>query len=341
MGSAVQNGDDRLFAWQERLLAQHALKEVPPCVGVEGNGYFGGDVPVGGRSIRLSVRDGMDLLAHDVQILEDAEQGVSSDPCLAVTLLLDGAGKGFVSDPASDAGPEVLIDYISSTLYVSFSTRPLGGRSSAPAGSRYRLVELRLSHAFLKRLGMWAMLTGLGVNHPLHRASGEGYWIGASPAPAALITLAELIHTAALGGVSSDLALDARGLDFLAAALELLGNRDQMAATALPGRSRKRVAAAAQMLRAEPAHPWSIRELARAAGLGDKTLKLGFREYFDMTVMGYLKDARLELGRRLLKEGADSVTEVSLKVGYANPSHFARLYRLRFGEAPSTARFRA
>ena len=30
-----------------------------------------------------------------------------------------------------------------------------------------------------------------------------------------------------------------------------------------------------------------------------------------------------------------SVTEVSLAVGYANPSHFAFLYRRTYGETPS------
>lgn len=225
MDSSFHPSDDRSFALQERLLAQHVLTEVPPCVGVESDGYFGGDAPVAGRSIRLSVRDGMDLLAHDVRILEDAEQCVASDPCLAITLLLSGSGTGLITDPVPDPALAVPIDYTSSMLYMSFSTRPLGGRSSALAGSRYRLVELRLSHAFLKRLDVWEMLIELDASHPLHRTSGDGYWIGASSAPTALIGLTELIHTAALGGVASDLALDARGLDFLAAALKLLGNR--------------------------------------------------------------------------------------------------------------------
>lgn len=340
MDTVVQPGETRSFALQERVLAQHALLKIPPCVGVEGSGYFGGDAPVGGRSIRLSVRDGMDLLAHDVRILENTEQSVASEPCLAVTLLLEGAGRGVVTDPMSDRALAAPIEYTSSTLYVSFSTRPLGGESSAPGGSRYRLIELRLSHDFLKRLGAWEMLTDLEPGHPLHQASGEGFWIGAAPAPAPLLALAEQIHMAALDGSANDLTLDARGLDFLAAALERLANRDGPRINALLGRSRKQIAAAAQMLSAEPAHPWSIRMLARAVGLGDKTLKLGFRECFGTTVMGYLKDARLQLGKRLLEDGVDSVTQVSLKVGYANPSHFARLYRQRFGKTPNVARAR-
>lgn len=338
MDSLSRTAQQRAFALQERLLAQHALAEVPPCIGVEGDGYFGGDAPVGGNSIRLSVREGMDLLAHDVRILADAEQSVASNPCLAITLLLDGCGEGIVIDPATGAELAPAVPYTSSTLYVSFSTRPLGGRSAAPAGSRYRLIELRLSHDFLRRLGVLEMLTELGPSHTLHRASGCGYWIGAAPAPASLIAIAEQIHASALTGSASDLALDARGLDFLAATLQLLAERQEASSPGLTSRSRRRIAAAAQMLRAEPAHAWTIRKLARAVGLGDKALKQGFRDGFGMTVIGYLQETRLALGKQLLEAGHDSVTEVSLRVGYANPSHFARLYRRRFGEAPSKVR---
>jgi AraC-like DNA-binding protein len=40
-------------------------------------------------------------------------------------------------------------------------------------------------------------------------------------------------------------------------------------------------------------------------------------------------------------EGKDSITEISLSVGYANPSHFARLYRRTYGEPPHATRRRS
>lgn len=54
--------------------------------------------------------------------------------------------------------------------------------------------------------------------------------------------------------------------------------------------------------------------------------------------MTYLKNCRLVLANRQLREGADSgltVTEVALACGFTHLSKFARDYFERFGERPS------
>lgn len=329
------------FSLRERLLAHHSRDEVPPCVGVESDGYFGGDAPVTGRSIRVNVHEGMDLLVHDIRVRKDAEQEVASEPCLALTLLLDGQGEGAVTDPITGVELVRPIAYRPGTLYVSFSTRPLGGRSRAGAGSRYRLMEMRLSPGFLLRLGVEPMLLQLGREHGLHRASGSGFWIGKAPAPARLLILAEQIHEGVLGGGTGDLALDARTLDVLRVCLDLLsGGHGTAAAAILPGRSRRRIMEAARLLAAHPARQWTIAKLASAVGLGEKALKQGFRACLDTTVIGHLRDVRLDAGRQLIENSTDSITEISLRVGYANPSHFARLYRQCYGETPTATRAR-
>lgn len=328
------------FSLHERLLAHHPRDGVPPCVGVESDGYFGGNAPVAGRSIQVNVREGMDLLVHDIRVLLNTEQEVASEPCLALTLLLDGQGEGAVTDPATGAELVRPIAYRSGTFYASFSTRPLGGRSRAVAGSRYRLMEMRLSPGFLSRLGVEPMLMRLGREHGLHRASGSGFWIGKAPAPARLLILAEQIHEGVLGGGTGDLALDARTLDVLGACLDLLSERQRTAAAILPGRSRRRIMEAARLLEAHPARQWTIAKLASAVGLGEKALKQGFRTCLDTTVIGHLRDVRLDVARQLVENGTDSITEISLRVGYANPSHFARLYRECYGETPTATRAR-
>lgn len=261
------------FSLRERLFAHHLRDEVPPCVGVESDGYFGGNAPVAGRSIRVNVREGMDLLVHDIRVLMDAAQEMASEPCLALTFLLEGRGEGAITDPATGAELVRPIAYRPGTLYASFSTRPLGGRSRAAAGSRYRLMEMRLSPDFLTRLGVGPMLMRLGREHGLHRASGSGFWIGKAPAPAGLMMLAEQIHQGLLGGGTGDLALDARTLDVLGACLDLLSDGQGGSASMLPGRSRRRIMEAARLLAAHPARQWTIAKLASAVGLGEKALE--------------------------------------------------------------------
>ncbi|WP_404979788.1 helix-turn-helix domain-containing protein [Caulobacter segnis] len=50
-----------------------------------------------------------------------------------------------------------------------------------------------------------------------------------------------------------------------------------------------------------------------------------------------MQDQRLWRARALMTEQEVSVIEAALQVGYANPSHFARLYRRAFGVSPSRA----
>ncbi|HEY0100644.1 MAG TPA: AraC family transcriptional regulator [Pyrinomonadaceae bacterium] len=52
----------------------------------------------------------------------------------------------------------------------------------------------------------------------------------------------------------------------------------------------------------------------------------------------YHIDLRMNEARRLLRETKMGVVDVALEVGYANPSHFARLFRRETGLSPSNYR---
>jgi len=53
---------------------------------------------------------------------------------------------------------------------------------------------------------------------------------------------------------------------------------------------------------------------------------------------GYHITLRMDEARRLLRETKMSVVEVALDVGYADPSHFAQLFRRETGLSPSDYR---
>jgi len=79
----------------------------------------------------------------------------------------------------------------------------------------------------------------------------------------------------------------------------------------------------------------TLAELAKLAGLNETKLKGAFRAAFGTPVFSYLRRARLEEARRLLLERRLNVTEVALRVGYANPSKFAAAFRKHFELSPS------
>lgn len=81
----------------------------------------------------------------------------------------------------------------------------------------------------------------------------------------------------------------------------------------------------------------SLAAVARAACLSPYHFHRGFRQAFAVTPHRYLTGLRLERAR-LLVEGGSPVLEACVEVGFLSPSAFSRLFRARFGEAPSEVR---
>jgi AraC-like DNA-binding protein len=84
--------------------------------------------------------------------------------------------------------------------------------------------------------------------------------------------------------------------------------------------------------------PITISSISRAIGINDFKLKRGFRELLGTTVFHYIREQRLFKAQQLLSIGQMNVTEVSLAVGYQNPSRFAAVFKNKFGITPSQYR---
>ena len=84
--------------------------------------------------------------------------------------------------------------------------------------------------------------------------------------------------------------------------------------------------------------PVTLDEMIAVSGVSARSLHTGFRRFRDTTPMNYLKNCRLVLAHRQLREGVESgltVTEVAMACGFTHLSKFARDYHDRFGERPS------
>jgi AraC-like DNA-binding protein len=87
---------------------------------------------------------------------------------------------------------------------------------------------------------------------------------------------------------------------------------------------------------------FSVVEVARAAGVGLRTLQAGFRQFRERSLSEAILDARLELWRRALHE-ADrerGIAELAAAAGLAHAGRAAAAYRRRYGESPSATRGR-
>lgn len=82
----------------------------------------------------------------------------------------------------------------------------------------------------------------------------------------------------------------------------------------------------------------ALDDMVKASGVSRRSLHAGFRKYYGVTPMVYLRNVRLDNARLVLKQkgGGDVlVTEVALDCGFNHLSKFAQAYKDRFGELPS------
>ena len=106
----------------------------------------------------------------------------------------------------------------------------------------------------------------------------------------------------------------------------------------LAGARDAQVGKALTLLHHRYAHPWTVAELAREAGLSRTVLSERFRHFIGEPPMAYLTRWRLGLGARALTSTSRSVAEVATEVGYESEAAFNRAFKREYGLPP--ARYR-
>ncbi|MDY0872886.1 GlxA family transcriptional regulator [Dongia rigui] len=84
--------------------------------------------------------------------------------------------------------------------------------------------------------------------------------------------------------------------------------------------------------------PVSPAVIARDLGISQRQLERQFQAQFGRTPVAYHRDLRLDQARRMLTQSTLSVTIIAIVCGFGSPSHFAQLYRQRFGKLPTKDR---
>ena len=82
----------------------------------------------------------------------------------------------------------------------------------------------------------------------------------------------------------------------------------------------------------------TIRQVARAAGMNETSLKRGFKAIFGETVFDFSVRCRMQHALTLLREQRTPVARVAEAVGYSHQTSFATAFRRHFGLSPKDAR---
>ncbi|WP_051812806.1 AraC family transcriptional regulator [Streptomyces sp. NRRL S-340] len=101
------------------------------------------------------------------------------------------------------------------------------------------------------------------------------------------------------------------------------------------------VATALACVHRDPARPWTVSELARAASVSRSTLAERFKRYVGRAPQEYLTEWRIELAAKRLLQGGETVSAAARAVGYGSESALSAAFKRVTGMSPRDYRRQA
>ncbi len=162
--------------------------------------------------------------------------------------------------------------------------------------------------------------------------------------PALAVVRAEALESPLIALLAEEIVRDAPGQEavldrlldlLLIAALRAWLSRDEAQA---PGWYRAHadpiVGHALRLIHDDPAHPWTVAELAREAGISRAALARRFTELVGEPPMAYLAGWRIALAADLLLEPGTTIGSVANRVGYGSPYALSTAFKRLRGVSP-------
>jgi AraC-like DNA-binding protein len=96
----------------------------------------------------------------------------------------------------------------------------------------------------------------------------------------------------------------------------------------------KQMSAAINSIHGDPAHRWTLQELAKRAGMSRSTFALKFKETVGAAPMEYLTRWRMLLAGDRLTNSGDPISVIALSLGYESESAFSTAFKRVMGCSP-------
>jgi transcriptional regulator GlxA family with amidase domain len=106
----------------------------------------------------------------------------------------------------------------------------------------------------------------------------------------------------------------------------------------MPLAQSERVRRAVLLIEQYLSEPLDVGEIARRVNISRRQLERLFHREVGMSLQGFSRAMRLQYGLWLLANSPRTIAEIADECGFADPSHFNRLFRATFGKPPSLAR---
>jgi AraC-like DNA-binding protein len=98
--------------------------------------------------------------------------------------------------------------------------------------------------------------------------------------------------------------------------------------------SHKQMSTAITSMHDEPAHDWTVEELAQRTGMSRSTFALMFKQTVGVSPIDYLTRWRMLLAGDKMANTSDSISEIARSLGYESASAFTKAFKKIMGCAP-------
>ena len=98
--------------------------------------------------------------------------------------------------------------------------------------------------------------------------------------------------------------------------------------------SDKQISAAITSIHDDPAHDWTVEELAQCGGMSRSIFALRFKEIVGSTPIEYLTRWRMLLAADRISNTRDSISEIAQSLGYESASAFTKAFKKIMGCSP-------
>ena len=267
----------------------------------------------------------------DFEVVEDFSSRLALENFLSIEIILQGNSE-------VQLGTRCLQNSGMPRIYVSSHGPNSCKKRVHKTGEKYRTIGIWVSpRLFLETFGVDVNRLPLDSQSVLANPDSG---IITLPVTATVIQIANDIFTMQYEGMRAEQYLQAKFTELLCLIAEL-ASASALAVTEDNALPRNKSATLIKLMRAlEDSHFLSLTlgEIACELGICKTTLSSVFKEGYGMKLSDYFLQRRMELARKLLREGRLSALEVALEVGYQNQSSFGRAYRQYYDRTPSQDR---
>lgn len=129
------------------------------------------------------------------------------------------------------------------------------------------------------------------------------------------------------------------GLVYQVLSMHILNHKreenDNMPNTSLLKRELKQIRKIAKKIQKDVSLPYNLEQLSEEYGLSQAKLQEGFKLLYTRTVTEYIRHARLEAARDLLRNSDMNVSEVVYTIGFSSRSYFSKIFKNKYHISPS------